>query len=240
MTDKTATENAQVAHVFTALGEILAKLSVSKTGVLPSNMGGKSYVPATEINKEVKALFVEYDLLLIPNERLEASENILVEGRVVKITTIIRGEYTIVSTQDGSSVTIAGVGDGLASNTAVSSNIASTNALKNALLRLFLITEQSAEDEAKNGAADSQAETPAKRQVDRAKSAPASASSGGTVTKQSVVKAQIQSEFVNNPESPVTLDTVKRIQAEVIAADPSAKGDALFTEILKRLKAGEV
>lgn len=239
MTDKTTTEGAEVPHVYTALGEILAKLSVSKTGVLPSNMGGKSYVPATEINKEVKALFVAHHLILLPDERLEASENILVEGRAVKITTIVRGEYTIVSTEDGSSVTIAGVGDGLASNTAVSSNIASTNALKNALLRLFLITEQSAEDEAKNGAAEDR-ETPAKRQVDRAKSATASASSGGTFTKQSVVKAQIQSDFVNNPESPVTLDTVKRIQSEVIATDPSAKGDALFTEILKRLKAGEV
>lgn len=143
----------EVGHVYKALGEILKSLSVAKTGVLPGSMGGKPYITAVEATAEVKRQFVEHGLIIIPNETVVEHENIVTADRAVKITIVTRGEYTIVSTLDGSSVTVSGVGDGLANGTAVASNIASTNAIKNALLRTFLITEQSVEDEAKNGAA---------------------------------------------------------------------------------------
>lgn len=147
-----ATAKIEVPHVITALGTILSSLAVQKNGTLPGNMGGKSYITAVDASAAVKALCVENDLAFVSNEHFIDKEIINDNGRkTVAIT--IRGEYTFVSTQDGSRETISGIGDGLAIGTAVASNIASTNALKNALLREFLITEQSVEDSAKNGTA---------------------------------------------------------------------------------------
>lgn len=139
-------ETTGVPHVYTALAKVLKHLSVDKSGQLPGNMGNGKYMPAGAISNEVKKQFSEHDLILIANEESLKNDVEVVDGRAFKIFTSIRGEYTIVSTQDASSVEISGVGDGLASNTAVSSNIASTNALKNALLRTFLISEDSVEE----------------------------------------------------------------------------------------------
>jgi len=66
----------------------------------------------------------------------------------------VNGSYTIISTKDGSTLTIGGIGDGLATGTSVANNIASTNAFKNALLRTFMVTETSIEDQAKKGVDD--------------------------------------------------------------------------------------
>lgn len=140
--------------VHTALFEILKSLSVEKGGSLPSNMGGKPYITAVDLNSEIKRKFVEHDLFFLPTE-VEVSKEIVTNPKGGTVVTVsIQAEYTIISTKDGSQVTIGGVGDGYATGTAVASNIASTNALKNALLRTFLVTEQSTEDAAKNGPAE--------------------------------------------------------------------------------------
>lgn len=152
-----------IPAVNVALGEILKKLSVDKNGQLPSNMGGKPYITAADINMEVKRLFVEYNLQHFPTERMLSFENMVMADRAVKTSIVIEGTYTITSLEDGSSVAVTGIGDGLASGSAVASNIASTNALKNALLRLFLITEQSVEDAGKSGPAESQQPAPPKQ-----------------------------------------------------------------------------
>lgn len=157
----------KVPHVYTALYSILKGLAVEKNGSLPSNMGGKPYITAVDLNLEIKNKFVENNLILIPRER-EVSKNVVSEdGGRKTITISIEGEYQIVSVEDESSVTIGGVGDGLAIGSAVAANIASTNALKNALLRTFLVTEQSTEDEGKHGpAAPPAAVTRAKETTD--------------------------------------------------------------------------
>ena len=156
----TAKIENQVGTVYGAIGRILGELSVEKGGVLPGNMGSKPYITAVDLNAEVKRRFVDNDLILLPDEKFVKHEvSTSAQGRH-SIFLVIEGHYTITSTVDGSSVTIAGVGDGLATGTAVAANIASTNALKNALLRTFMVTEQSVEDEAKNGS--QQAEKPAK------------------------------------------------------------------------------
>lgn len=156
----TAKIENQVGAVYGAIGSILGELSVEKGGVLPGNMGSRPYITAVDLNAEVKRRFVEHNLILLPDEKFVKHEvSTSAQGRH-SIFLVIEGHYTITSTLDGSSVTIAGVGDGLATGTAVAANIASTNALKNALLRTFMVTEQSVEDEAKNGS--QQAEKPAK------------------------------------------------------------------------------
>jgi hypothetical protein len=147
------TEGPVIGEVYHSLLRILAKLSVAKNGTLPANMSGKPYLTAADVSKETKAFFVEEELILLPFEK-ETNKDAIINKDRINITVSIEGQYTIFSTKDGSSVTIQGVGDGLAGGTAVASNIASTNALKNALLRLFLITEQSVEDAAKNGPAE--------------------------------------------------------------------------------------
>jgi len=148
-------EEVKVAAVYTAIANVLSALSVEKGGSLPSNMGGKSYITAADLNSEIKRQFVENNLILLPTER-ETSKQVLVDTNGKKTVTIsVEGRYMVVSTVDGSSAEVGGVGDGLAMSTSVSANIASTNALKNALLRTFLVTEQSVEDAAKNGVPDS-------------------------------------------------------------------------------------
>lgn len=142
-----------VKHVYTGIAAILSSMSVEKGGTLPGNMGGKSYITAVDLSLEVKRKFVENNLIILPSEHVTRHE-VVASGTRNAVVIGIEGTYQIVSTIDESSVTIGGVGDGLALGTAVASNIASTNALKNALLRTFLVTEQSVEDQAKNGIPD--------------------------------------------------------------------------------------
>lgn len=167
----------ETPHVYTALAAILKSLSVEKNGQLPGNMGGKPYITAVDASAEVKRQFVENNLIFLPNESVFRHEVIAHKDRL-NTTIVITGEYTIVSTVDGSKVTVAGTGDGLAGGTAVASNIASTNALKNALLRTFLITEQSVEDASKQG--DSAAPSATQQAINKARNAPAKPAQGAT------------------------------------------------------------
>lgn len=139
------TNEYKVPHVYTALAEVVKAIAVEKTGTLPSNLGGKKYAPAPAVSQAVKELFAEKNLLLLTNETVVSNENLVVKDRL-SIHIVVTGTYTITSLKDGSSVTVSGTGDGLATATAVAANIASTNAQKNALLRTLLISEQSVED----------------------------------------------------------------------------------------------
>lgn len=160
------TDTYTTPHVHEAIASILESLSVAKGGVLPGNMGGKPYITAVDASAEVKRKFVENNLIFLPNEAIFQHKEIINKDRI-NVLISITGTYTIISTRDGSSVTVSGTGDGLAGGTAVASNIASTNALKNALLRTFLITEQSVEDSAKNG--DEPRESATTQKLDRSR-----------------------------------------------------------------------
>ena len=174
------TATIEVPHVYTALAAILKSLSVEKNGQLPGNMGGKPYITAVDASAEVKRQFVENNLIFLPNESVFRHEVIAHKDRL-NTTIVITGEYTIVSTVDGSKVTVAGTGDGLAGGTAVASNIASTNALKNALLRTFLITEQSVEDASKQG--DTAAPSATQQAINRARTPVKPTAGGGSQDK---------------------------------------------------------
>ena len=226
------TAKVEVAHVYKALANILSSLSVEKNGTLPGSMGGKSYITAVDASAEVKRQFVANDLVFIPNEEVITNEHVVHKDRM-NIRIVIRGEYTIVSTVDGSQVTVSGIGDGLATGTAVAANIGSTNALKNALLRTFLITEQSVEDESKNGSVDRpEAQTPAQRKLDQArKSAPAKPA-GGTA------RDKVRVEWIESGK--VDKDDVNALVTQVKQEAPDLNGDAVFQEVLNRLGKGEV
>ena len=170
----------EVPHVHTALAEILKHLSVEKNGQLPGNMGGKAYITAVDISAEVKRQFVANSLIFLPDEEVIKHETVLHKDRI-NTAIVIRGTYTILSTKDGSSVTVSGTGDGLATGTAVASNIGSTNALKNALLRTFLITEQSVEDASKQG--DTAAPSATQQAINKARTPVKPTAGGGSQDK---------------------------------------------------------
>ena len=170
----------EVPHVHTALAEILKHLSVEKNGQLPGNMGGKAYITAVDISAEVKRQFVANNLIFLPDEEVIKHETVMHKDRI-NTAIVIRGTYTILSTKDGSSVTVSGTGDGLATGTAVASNIGSTNALKNALLRTFLITEQSVEDASKQG--DTAAPSATQQAINKARTPVKPTAGGGSQDK---------------------------------------------------------
>ena len=174
------TATIEVPHVHTALAEILKHLSVEKNGQLPGNMGGKAYITAVDISAEVKRQFVANSLIFLPDEEVIKHETVLHKDRI-NTAIVIRGTYTILSTKDGSSVTVSGTGDGLATGTAVASNIGSTNALKNALLRTFLITEQSVEDASKQG--DTAAPSATQQAINKARTPVKPTAGGGSQDK---------------------------------------------------------
>jgi len=141
-------------HVHEAVAAILGSLSVDKDGKLPSNMSGKSYTTAGNLSNTVKAAFVEHGLLTAASETIFHHEITADKTGRTLVAISVNGSYTIISTVDGSTLTIGGIGDGLATGTSVANNIASTNAFKNALLRTFMVTETSIEDQAKKGVDD--------------------------------------------------------------------------------------
>ena len=144
----------KVPHVHTAVAVILGSLSVDKDGTLPGNMSGKKYTTAGNLSNTVKAEFAEKGLLMAASETIFHHEVTADKTGRTLVAISVNGSYTIISTVDGSTLTIGGIGDGLATGTSVANNIASTNAFKNALLRTFMVTETSIEDQAKKGVDD--------------------------------------------------------------------------------------
>ena len=145
-TTTTRTPKPKVDHVITAVAAILDSLSVDKKGTLPANMGGGAYIRANDLFQAYKVAAAEQKVLILPNEEVVSEWN---ENGAIHIT--IQGRYTFLSTVDESELEVSAVGDGLARNTAIASNVASTNAMKNALMRLALTGESSSDEAAKKG-----------------------------------------------------------------------------------------
>lgn len=223
-----------VPHVYSAVANVLKHMSVAKNGKLPANMGNGAYISAVDLAAETKRMFVENDLIALPDETVTKHEIINDNGRK-SIFIGIEAKYTIISTKDGSSVTVQGVGDGIANGSAVSSNIASTNAMKNAFLRLFMVTEQSVEDQAK----EPREEKGAPQAVQRARQpqAPTPPANKGS---SSDLKARIKSEFIDNDESPYDGPAVNALWADTQKKVGQPKGsDEVLSALIKRLEAGE-
>lgn len=227
----TTNEN-NIPHVYRALGEILKSLSVAKNGKLPSNMGSGDYIKAEDLNAEIKKMFVDHNLLLIPNETVQKSETLVMADRAIKTTIVITGTYVIYSLVDSSTVVISGTGDGLATGSAVAANIASTNALKNALLRTFLITEQAVEDSGKQNS--NSEESPAAKKTEAAKKPPAKRA---VPAGESPARKKVREEYVDTGNVDRTI-----VNALMKAAkdEEGLSGDAVFEYILGKLEKGEV
>ena len=224
-----ATTEVKVPAIYGAMGEVLSALRVDKNGKLPTQLGGKSYITASDVAAAVKNLFAEHDIILLPEERVIRYDALVDAHEKVRFIIAIEGTYTLVSTVDGSTAIIGGAGDGTALGASVASNIASTNALKNALLRTFLITEQSVEDEAKQGPA-SERDTPVNAKINAARQAvpavnKADSPSQATIRKEWVGTGKITGDYANS----------LREQAE----EKGLKGEDAYKWVLDTLIAGK-
>jgi hypothetical protein len=151
----------KVPHVHKAMLEIYKELTVEKDGTLPSNMSGKSYITAGNLNARIKEEFIKHELIFHPvRESIWHHEVAQDKTQRTLVAISVEGHYKIISTVDGSEITIGGAGDGLATGTSVANNIASTNALKNALLRLVMATEGGVENASKDGIGESATAAP--------------------------------------------------------------------------------
>lgn len=222
-----------------ALAQVLKNMSVAKGGMLPGNMGGKPYVTAVDLAAEAKRQFVGNGIIFVPNEEITKHEVITDSNGRKTVIVGIRGEYTLIHVEDGSVLTISGIGDGLATGTAVASNIASTNAQKNALLRTFMVTEQSVEDQANNG----EAETPQSQAVNKARQ-PKAPAQPPAKTAGTDYRAKIMSEIIENDEDSRTREDVNALWVAILEekklADNAANRGKTVEELYTRLKSGEV
>lgn len=237
-------QTTNIPAVYTGIAAVLSALSVEKNGTLPSNMGGRGYITASDLNSEIKRQFVTNNLILLPSER-EISHEVIQFKERLNVAVSIEGTYTIVSTVDGSQAVVQGVGDGLASGTAVASNIGSTNALKNALLRTFLVTEQSVEDQAKNGEGDTAGpDRAAQRIATAAQGGPAPATgTTGTPANAEVLKLQGEVKDAANARRKVEPDFPTHVQfaAKYLGNDAMgwSKDVAKLAKVRDAIKAGE-
>lgn len=223
-----------IPHIYQAMHSILGRLAVEKGGILPSNMGSSRYTTAEDVAKAVRDELFKEGLVLLPSERVVESSTTINKDRL-NFHLIVTGDYRILSTKDGSEVTVTGTGEGVATGTAVAANIASTFALKNALLRTFLISEQSVEDEGlgqgKSSPNKASASPAAKAQQRVAKAAskptPRAATSDAEKAAQAGVKALIDD------------GTISREDANKIAA--KFKGDPeRYQKTLAQIKSGDL
>lgn len=224
---------AEIGHVYTAMAEILKHLAVEKGGTLPSNMGSGAYITAEALSSEVKRKMVENNLILLSNET--PVDKKIVEGNNGRNTFTIttRGEYTLISTVDGSQATISGLGDGVSVNTAVAANIASTFALKNALSRTFMVDERGVEE---NAMKEVSAGAPTERALGAATATmkPAERPAPKATSAQKSVKDVIRVDYIDSGK--ISREKVNEIKNALQADNPDLKGDDLMNVLLEAVK----
>lgn len=226
------TDNSKA--VYRALHNVLRELDVDKDGVLPGNMGGSAYRSAEALTAGVRALFVQHDLILVPQESVSHNERYEFNKRV-EFTATVEGVYHIISAEDGSSVTIKGVGRGKSTGTTVDVNIASTFALKNALQRFFLVSDNKLEEE---GMSDGSAPGPTKAERAAAKAAVTPQPKAKPVANNGEREAQakIRAEYLNAEEPVLTKEEagaeIKRLK--------NAGDKTPYATLLASLEKGEL
>lgn len=131
--------------IYGAIHKVLGHLTVAKNGTLPGNLGGKPYQTAEDISNEVKTQLVQNNVIVEAQEDVVKVESPDYGDKKMRFMITVQGSYRLIHIDDGSSLTIKGVGQGLGTGVATAASVASTFALKSALLRTFLISESGVE-----------------------------------------------------------------------------------------------
>ena len=223
--------------IYDSIHKVLGHLSVAKNGTLPGNLGGKPYQTAEDISNEVKNQLVANKVIVEANEEVVKVESPDYGDKKMRFVITLKGTYRLIHIEDGSFITISGVGQGMGTGVSTAAAVASTFSLKSALLRTFLISESGVESEGVT-------EQAAPKQ-DRAQQTVAAAT---TPPKKSPVKAPADKD---NKEAlaRISADTgpgkkynpadVSALNEKIAAELGKSKGEVMV-ELEKRLLAGEV
>lgn len=199
----------KVPAIYGAIHKVIAELQVEKDGVLPGTKGGKSYRSAEAFTTAIKALFVKHGIIFIANEEVVDQGYYEFKSRMTYFT-VIRGEYRLISTLDGSELTVSGIGRGNDIGATTDANIASTFAFKNAMQRTLLIGDNSAEEAGMrdgSSAGPNAVEKAAARAAATPKAKPTARAKSPEVQAREAIKKEFMGE-----DGPLT---VEQAQAEV-------------------------
>lgn len=234
------TENTN--KIFKAIHNVLKHLTVAKNGTLPGNLGGKPYQTAEDISNEVKNQLVKNNVIVEASEDVVKVESPDYGDKKMRFMITVQGSYRLIHIEDGSSLTIKGIGQGLGTGVATAASVASTFALKSALLRTFLISESGVEQDGnteqappKQNSAQQQAAKATEGDYARtAKATPAAPKklTGANGEAQKRVAAKMEDGTYDR-------ERVTALNAKIAQSLGKSKGDVMV-ELEKALEAGEV
>ena len=133
--------------IYDSIHKVLSHLAVEKGGTLPGNLGGSAYHKAEDISNEVKNQLVANKVIVEANEEVVKVESPDYGDKKMRFVITLKGTYRLIHIEDGSFITISGVGQGMGTGVSTAAAVASTFSLKSALLRTFLISESGVESE---------------------------------------------------------------------------------------------
>lgn len=224
------TEN-NVPKVYAAIHNVLKALQVEKGGMLPGNMGGKAYMTAEDISNEVKRLLVQNNVVLEANEDVVQVEAPDFGDKKMRFMITVKGTYRLIHVEDGSYITISGVGQGMGVGVATAAAVASTFAQKSALLRTFLISESGVEAEGHTEQAPPKQSQAQQTAAKAAPAAPKKASGKANQDAQKRIADKIGSGEYDK-------DRVTKLNATLAEELGKPKGEVMV-ELEQRLEAGE-
>lgn len=224
------TENTN--KIFKAIHNVLKHLTVAKNGTLPGNLGGKPYQTAEDISNEVKSQLVKNNVIVEASEDVVKVDSPDYGDKKMRFMITVQGSYRLIHIEDGSSITIKGIGQGLGTGVATAASVASTFALKSALLRTFLISESGVEQDGNTEQA------PPKQ--NSAQQQAAKATAPAAPKKLTGVNGDAQKRVVAKMEDGTyDRERVTALNAKIAKQLGKSKGDVMV-ELEKALEAGEV
>lgn len=230
------TEN-NTPKIYAAIHKVLGHLTVEKGGTLPGNLGGAAYHRAEDISNEVKTQLVQNKVIVEAREDVVKVESPDYGDKKMRFMITVQGSYRLIHIEDGTSITIQGVGQGLGTGVATAASVASTFALKSALLRTFLISESGVEQEGQTEQAAPK-QTPAQRTAGQAVTPPAPKKAADPENAAAQLRIKEKMDVAEEGTPYHSANVTKMMDALAKQLD-KPKGEVMV-ELEQRLEAGEV
>lgn len=220
--------------------------TLQKNGVGPQTQGSYKFLAVDDVLSAIRPLLVEHGVIVVPvlvdkgfHYNAAADKG---DGRVPResIQAWVEYEFRFVAHEDGSEIVTRVVGEGIDTQDKAIRK-ATTSAWKIALIQTFALITGEPDPDSQDGAHAAQSDvakpTSAARAVQKAQNATVAQGVDQAVEK---VKREIREKFVTT--GIVTPADLNKLRAK-IEADPKHKGATqidVYTELAKRLEAGEV
>ena len=230
------TEKNNTPKIYGAIHKVLSHLTVAKNGTLPGNLGGKPYQTAEDISNEVKSQLVKNNVIVEAQEDVAQVESPDYGDKKMRFMITIQGTYRLVHIEDGSSITIKGVGQGMGTGVATAAAVAGTFALKSALLRTFLISDDSVEREGNTEQAAPKQSSAQQAAASASKPVAKAPAPKAADKEQEAAHARIRQLVTDGTYDAAN---VNALQTKLVKELGLPKGEVLV-ELEQRLAAGEV